>query len=92
MSQSSISEQIDEWFHYKRKVKEFEMKLEEVKKDVITYMERNNIDVLRTEHLIVKKSELEREVITKKDIPSELWEKYSRKSKSKMYKISKRKD
>lgn len=92
MSNSDIKMLIEEWYYFKKKVKDIESKLDECKESVITYMERNDIDTLKTDDYIVKKYEMERENITKKDLPSDLWEKYSRKTTTKMYKINLRKD
>ena len=79
MNNQELKDIIEDWYQLKKRVSELEKRI-----DI-------NRDTVLAGELCVKKSILERESITRKDVPSEIWHKYANKSKSYMYKVGKRK-
>lgn len=92
ISNQELKDIIEDWYQLKKRVSELEKRIELNRDQIIEYMNTNDIDTVLSGDLCVKKTVLERETITKKDIPSELWVKYARKNKSYMYKVGKRKE
>ena len=41
-------------------------------------MEENDLDTIRTDDYVVTKKSMSRNFLTKKDMPEEVWQKYSR--------------
>ena len=77
--------------YIKKKLKDIEKKIDSNREIIIDYMERNSIDKVITDNYIIKKKNMEREYIAKKDLPSDVWNRYSRKMNYSSYKINLRK-
>lgn len=94
MSQSISNEElkdiIEDWYHLKKKVSDMEKKIDLCREKIIDYMNDKDIDTLLSGDLYVKKSILDRETISRKDLPNDLWIKYCKKNKTFMYKVGKR--
>lgn len=91
MSIQDLKEIIEDWYILKKKLKDIEKKIDSNRNIIIDYMERNSIDKVITDNYIVKKKNMDREYITRKDLPSDLWNRYSRKMNYSIYKINIRK-
>jgi hypothetical protein len=92
ISNQELRDTIEDWYQLKKRVSELEKRIDDCREKVIEYMNSNDIDTVLAGDLCVKKSSLERDVMTKKDVPVDVWEKYSKKNKSWMYKVGKRKE
>ena len=92
ISNQELKDTIDDWYQLKKRVSELEKRIDDCREKVIQYMNSNDLDTVLAGDLCVKKTSLERDVMTKKDVPVDVWEKYSKKNKSWMYKVGKRKD
>jgi hypothetical protein len=92
MDVQDLKETIEDWYQLKRRLNDLEKRIDQNRDKIIKYMDENNVDTVLTEDLIVKRIDTERESISKKDIPADLWSKYSKKTKSHMYRIQTRKD
>jgi hypothetical protein len=88
MSNQELKDIIEDWYILKKKLKDIEKKIDSNRNIIIDYMERNSIDKVITDNYIVKKKNMDREYIAKKDLPSDLWNKYSRKMNYNIYKIN----
>ena len=91
MSNQDLKDIIEDWYILKKKLKDIEKKIDSNREIIIDYMERNSIDKVITDNYIIKKKNMEREYIAKKDLPSDVWNRYSRKMNYSSYKINLRK-
>lgn len=71
-----IKEKVSEWYKMKEQAAFFEKKADKLRSDVMDYMKDINIDSIVTTDYIVKKKEMSRESVTKKDLPEDIWKKY----------------
>lgn len=71
-----IKEKVSEWYKMKEQASFFEKKADKLRSDIMDYMKEINIDSILTTDYIVKKKEMSRESVTKKDLPEDIWKKY----------------
>lgn len=90
---SKMSETIAKWIDIKEKIAELEKKHEKYRNMIQDFMEKDNITELpyvdsNNKKYSIKKSILHRETLSKKDIPSDLWDKYHKTSSYTMIRLS----
>lgn len=71
-----IKEKVSEWYKMKEQAAFFDKKADKLRNDIMSYMKDINIDSIVTTDYIVKKKELSRESVTKKDLPEDVWKQY----------------
>lgn len=71
-----IKEKVSEWYKMKEQAAFFEKKANKLRSEIIDYMNDIKIDSILTTDYIVKKKEMSRESVTKKDLPEDVWKKY----------------
>jgi len=79
---------ISEWNKYKNIIAEHEKKMEIYKNKVIEYMKDNELSTINTTDFSVKQSKYSRETLSKKDLPSDIWNKYCKSSSYYIYKLT----
>jgi len=79
---------ISEWNKYKNIIAEHEKKMEIYKNKVIEYMKDNELSTINTTDFSVKQSKCSRETLSKKDLPSDIWNKYCKSSSYYIYKLT----
>lgn len=87
MDQHKLQDAIYKWHQLKQELDEVEAKLESYKEIVKNYMMDNKLETVITDDLIVKKYKCERESVSKKDLPLEIWNKYSKQTHYDTYKL-----
>jgi hypothetical protein len=90
---SKMSETIAKWIDMKEKIAELEKKHEKYRNMIQDFMEKDNITELpyvdsNNKKYSIKKSILHRETLSKKDIPSHLWDQYHKTSSYTMLRLS----
>lgn len=74
----NIKEKVNEWYKMKEQAAFFEKKANKLRNEIMDYMNEIKIDSILTPDYVVKKKEMGRESITKKDLPEDVWSKYCR--------------
>lgn len=74
-----IKEKVSEWFKMKEQAAFFDKRANKLRNEIIEYMNEINIDSIMTSDYVVKKKEMSRESVTKKDLPQDVWDKYCKK-------------
>lgn len=81
---SDFKDFLSKYIETKNKLKELEKKNEKYNKIIQEYMTKENINSLIHEHdnqkYKFKKSVISRDIISKKDLPLDIWDKYSKSS------------
>jgi hypothetical protein len=94
---SKISETIAKWIEMKEKIAELEKKHEKYRNMIQDFMEKDDITELpyvysNNKKYSIKKSILHRETLSKKDIPSHLWDQYHKTSSYTMIRLGEKKE
>jgi hypothetical protein len=93
---SDFKDFLSKYIETKNKLKELEKKTEKYNKMIQEYMTKENMNYLIHEHdnqkYKFKKSIVSRDTISKKDLPLDIWDKYSKSSSYVMLHLSKMKD
>lgn len=74
-----LDDLLQDWESAKAKLKKYEEIVESRRKAVMRYMLDKQTKEIKTSHYSVKMSTATRETLTKKDVPREIWDKYSKK-------------
>lgn len=77
-SVSRIKEAVEEWYKTKEKVTFYEKQIEKLKQEVINYMKDKQVETLVTTNYMVSKKSMQRDSLSKKDIPEDIWKKYAK--------------
>ncbi len=75
-----LKRNLEAWAKYKKLRDEYDDLMEEAKNKVVKYMKDKDINVLSTDDYLVKSSSLNRETISKNELPPEIWQKYCKKN------------
>lgn len=86
---SLIEETIDKFLETRDKLADLEKKHEKYRKTIEEYMTSQGLGEIKHNDLILKKSLSTRETVSKKDLPAEIWEKYSKLSRYTMITVKK---
>ena len=80
-----IEDLLNNWYKAKQEIYILEQKCEKYKKVSEKLMERMDKNILNTSSYSLKKIDIVRNTISKNDIPSDIWNKYSKKNKYSSY-------
>jgi len=87
---SSIEETVKQWFEVKDAMSKLEKKNKIYRTRIEKYMDANGLSQFTADNLRVKRTTQSRQFITRKDIPREVWRKYSKDSVFYVYTLSKK--
>jgi hypothetical protein len=73
-------ELLEKWYDAKQQISELEDKIEKYKKIADNIMDHKNTDTLSCDKYTLSKKDMNKTSISKKDLPIEIWEKYSKES------------
>lgn len=94
MTESSIQEALTKFIDSKQKLSEIEKRVEKYREIIDTYMKESGKDVLvhtiGSEKYTIKRTCSSRESVAKKDLPSDIWQKYYKTSRFSVINISKK--
>lgn len=77
MNNEDLDKILKEWFNTKEEHALLTKRIEKYKMQIHKIMNNNNTNSLKTKNFKVLKKNNSKEIIAKKNIPSDLWEKYS---------------
>ena len=90
ITKSDIDELLKKWYDTKQEISLLEAKCEKFKKYADKIMKDSNTHVLSNSMFTLQKKEMSRSSISKKNMPSELWNKYSTTSTFNTYNLTKK--
>jgi hypothetical protein len=80
INKTDISTLLDQWYDAKNSIAELEDKIEKYKKLASKVMNNNNTNIITDGTYTIKRKEIERFTISKKDVPNNIWKEYSKKN------------
>jgi hypothetical protein len=83
---------LEKWYETKEQISSLEKKLDKYKKYAEKIMDNNDLDSLSSSTFSLTKREMSRNILSKDDVPPEVWNKYSRNITYPMFVIRKKKD
>jgi len=75
-----IENLLNKWYSAKQELSMLEKKIEKYKILAENLMNKENVDVLTSNNYILKRKEINKTTIGKKDLPIDIWNKYSKES------------
>ena len=69
---------LEKWYETKEQISSLEKKLDKYKKYAEKIMDSNDLDSLSSSSFSLTKREMSRNILSKDDVPKEIWTKYSR--------------
>jgi len=85
-----INNLLDKWYEAKQEISSLEKKIEKYKMYIEDIMNKRNIDVLSSDKITVQRKEQNRTTISKKDLPSDIWDRYCKELFYNVFYISKK--
>jgi hypothetical protein len=82
-------ELLERWYETKQQISALEEKIEKYKKMADNIMDHKNTDTLSSDKYVLSKKDMNKTSISKKDLPIDIWEKYSKESFYSAFYISK---
>lgn len=83
---------LERWYETKEQISSLEKKLDKYKKYAEKIMDNNDLDSLSSHTFSLTKREMSRSILSKDDVPKEVWNKYSRNITYPMFVIKKKKN
>jgi hypothetical protein len=91
MSTVDLSKFLQKWIETKNKISELEKNIEKYKRVANRIMEQQQNNTISNDYFTLRRKEMSRTTISKKDVPIEIWNKYSRPCNYKAYYLSEKK-
>ena len=85
-----IENLLNKWYSSKQELSQLEKKIEKYKNIAENLMNKENSDVIISNNFILKRKELNRTTIGKKDLPQDIWDRYSKELSYNAFYISKK--
>jgi len=73
-----IENLLNKWYSAKQELSQLEKKIEKYKVLAENLMNKENTDEIASDNYILKRKELNRTTIGKKDLPEDIWDRYSK--------------
>ena len=73
-----IENLLNKWYSAKQELSQLEKKIEKYKVLAENLMNKENTDEISSDNYILKRKELNRTTIGKKDLPEDIWDRYSK--------------
>ena len=91
MSEDSIEKTLEKWHKYKAELSELEKKVQRYKDKVEKHMNNEQTNNLSTNNFSVSRVNCSKTTVSKKEVPEEIWNKYCKRSKYRMYTLKQKK-
>ena len=76
--EDDIENLLNKWYNAKQELFQLEKKIEKYKVLAENLMNKENIDIIKSEKYILQRKEMNRTTIGKKDLPEDIWNRYSK--------------
>lgn len=80
ITKSDMSVILDKWYETKIQICELEKKLEKYKKIADKYFDYNDINSISDNYFMLKRKEITKHTVSKKNLPKDIWNKYAQAS------------
>lgn len=77
-SEGNVEELLFKWYDAKQQIIELENKIEKYKSIAENIMDHKNTDILISSKLKLQKKDINKTSLSKKDLPIDIWNKYSK--------------
>jgi hypothetical protein len=91
MTTVDLSKLLQKWTEAKNKIAELEKNIEKYKRVANSVMEEQGNNTISNDYFTLRRKEMSRTTISKKDVPIEIWNKYSKPCKYKAYYLTEKK-
>lgn len=89
---SKTRETIEKFLEIKKQLSELEKRHEKYRKWIESYMEKEQMMEIEHDNIRIKLTKQQRESVSKKDLPPEVWSKYAKRTTFNVIKVSKKGD
>lgn len=89
---SKTRETIEKFLEIKKQLSELEKRHEKYRKWIESYMEKEQMMEIEHDTVTIKLTKQQRESVSKKDLPAEVWSKYAKRTSFNVIKVSKKGD
>lgn len=89
---SKTHETIEKFLDIKKQLSELEKRHEKYRKWIESYMEKEQMMEIEHDHVTIKLTKQQRESVSKKDLPPDVWSKYAKRTSFNVIKVSKKGD
>lgn len=80
LNETDINNLLEKWFNTKQEISTLETKCEKYKHYAEQILNSKNSDTLSSSYYKLKRQKINRNTISRKDVPKEIWNTYSKKS------------
>ena len=91
MNSKDIDELLNKWYQTKKEISELEKKLDKYKKYAKSIMDDDESDEIKTSKFTLTRKNINKIVLTKKDVPPEIYKKYASTSNFDMFTLKENK-
>jgi len=88
MSNTDIYTLLQKWSEAKNEITNLEKKIEKYKRIATSIMDQQGNNTVSSDEYTLRRKEMSRTTISKKNVPQDVWNKYSKLSKYKAYYLS----
>lgn len=89
---SKTRETVEKFLEIKKQLSELEKRHEKYRKWIESYMEKEQMMEIEHDNITIKLTKQQRESVSKKDLPPEVWSKYAKRTSFNVIKVSKKGD
>ena len=91
MDKKDIDTLLEKWHETKQEISELEAKCEKYKKCCERIMNKQNTNSLSTKYFTLKRREITRNSLSRKNVPSDVWNRYAREHTYPVYYLTEKK-
>ena len=91
VNKSDVSSLLEKWHETKLEIGILEARCEKYKKYAARIMDTKHVSVLSNDYYKLQRREMSRDTMGKKDVPKEIWNKYSKRSTYSAYYLTEKK-
>jgi hypothetical protein len=78
MNETNVDNLLEKWYEAKQQINDLESKIDKYKRIAENIMEHKNVETLMNDKFTLHKKDINKTTISKKDLPIEIWNKYSK--------------
>ena len=89
MNETNVDNLLEKWYEAKQQINDLESKIDKYKRIAENIMEHKNVESLMNDKFLLQKKDINKTTISKKDLPIDIWNKYSKENFYSAFYISK---
>ena len=78
MNETNVDNLLEKWYEAKQQIIDLEGKIDKYKRIAENIMEHKNVETLINDKFVLHKKDINKTTISKKDLPIDIWDKYSK--------------